>query len=40
MRNISFTPSAFKEYNEWVNEDFEVLQKNNSLIERDTEGSI
>jgi len=27
MRKITFTPDAFREYNEWINEDFEIVQK-------------
>ena len=27
MRKIIFTPSAFKEYNDWINDDFEIVQK-------------
>ncbi len=27
MRKITFTPDAFKEYNEWISEDFEIVQK-------------
>ena len=27
MRKITFTPDAFREYNEWIAEDFEILQK-------------
>ena len=27
MRKITFTPDAFKEYNEWIDEDFDVVQK-------------
>ena len=27
MRKITFTPAAFKEYNDWISEDFEVVQK-------------
>ncbi len=27
MRKITFTPDAFREYNEWINEDSDVLQK-------------
>ncbi len=27
MRKITFTPDAFKEYNDWVVRDFDVVQK-------------
>jgi toxin YoeB len=27
MRNITFTPQAFKEYNDWIHEDIEVVHK-------------
>lgn len=27
MRKITFTPDAFKEYNEWIEKDFDVVQK-------------
>jgi toxin YoeB len=27
MRKITFTPVAFKEYNEWIEKDFETVQK-------------
>ena len=27
MRKITFTPGAFKEYNDWIEEDFEMVQK-------------
>jgi toxin YoeB len=27
MRKITFTPDAFREYNEWIEEDFEIVNK-------------
>jgi toxin YoeB len=27
MKKIIFTPDAFREYNEWIDEDFEIVQK-------------
>lgn len=27
MRKITFTPDAFREYNEWIKEDYEVVEK-------------
>ena len=27
MRKITFTPDAFKEYNQWIDEDTEITQK-------------
>jgi toxin YoeB len=32
MRKITFTPDAFKEYNEWIKEDIEVVQKIQLLL--------
>jgi toxin YoeB len=27
MRKITFTPEAFREYNEWIKEDYQVVEK-------------
>ncbi len=27
MRKITFTPDAFREYNDWIDKDFQVVQK-------------
>ena len=32
MRKISFTPDAFKEYNNWMADDMEVVQKIVTLL--------
>ena len=32
MRKITFTPDAFREYNNWIKEDFEVIQKIQLLL--------
>lgn len=32
MRKITFTPDAFKEYNEWIKDDFETVQKIQLLL--------
>ncbi len=32
MRKISFTPDTFKEYNHWITEDTEIVQKIIALL--------
>ncbi len=32
MRKIVFTPDAFREYNDWIGKDFEIVQKIISLL--------
>ena len=32
MKRITFTPDAFREYNEWIKQDLEVVQKIQLLL--------